>query len=58
MPKRLLLEETKQALERYFDKTGEFAMIHEICFYVKGSMVEVNAQDFLLGELTESCLNI
>lgn len=33
-------------------------MIHEICFYVKGNMVEVNAQDFLLGELTESCLNI
>ncbi len=33
-------------------------MFFNITFYVKGKTIEVNGQDFLLGELTESCLNI
>lgn len=33
-------------------------MFSDICFYVKGNIIEVNGQDFLLGELTESCMNI
>lgn len=33
-------------------------MFSDICFYVKGKTIEVDGQDFLLGELTESCLNI
>lgn len=33
-------------------------MFYDICFYVKGNTIEVNEQDFLLGEFTESCLNI
>lgn len=33
-------------------------MFSDITFYVKGNKIEVNGQDFLLGELTESCMNI
>ena len=33
-------------------------MFNDICFYVKGNMIEVNGQDFLLGELSASCMNI
>ena len=33
-------------------------MFSDITFYVKGNTIEVNERDFLLGELTESCLNI
>ena len=33
-------------------------MFSDITFYVKGKTIEVDGQDFLLGELTESCLNI
>ena len=33
-------------------------MFNDICFYVKGNMIEVNGQDFLLGELSTSCMNI
>ena len=25
-------------------------MFNDICFYVKGNMIEVNGQEFLLGE--------
>lgn len=33
-------------------------MFNDICFYVKGNMIEVNGRDFLLGELSASCMNI
>ena len=33
-------------------------MFNDICFYVKGNMIKVNGQDFLLGELSASCMNI
>lgn len=33
-------------------------MFNDICFYVKGNMIEVNGQEFLLGEPSESCMNI
>ena len=29
-------------------------MFNDICFYVKGNMIKVNGQDFLLGELSAS----
>ena len=31
-------------------------MFNDICFYVKGNMIEVNGRDFLLGELSASCM--
>ena len=33
-------------------------MFSDCVFWVKGDMIEVNGQEFILGELSASCLNI